>query len=222
MVSSPRLNPLNRANTVEKIDFSMAIYSERKIPGSIKPDDAAAELKTVDRWRSRPGKGKGEITAVNPEQYRSRESTLEIETEPPAINLGLFVFNEDAMSDFFHGWRRKAGCVLLVLACALLSGWLRSLVRVDVIRTPYCLLSSGAGTMVLNFSSRTTWGWHASAMTPVNAWWVWFGSFGWLGDGFGVPYCACTVPLAPLSAYLILWNPRKPNQNATVIQSPQE
>ena len=31
------------------------------------------------------------------------------------------------MGNFFHGWRRKAGFVTLVLACVLMAGWLRSL-----------------------------------------------------------------------------------------------
>ena len=30
------------------------------------------------------------------------------------------------MSDIFHGWRRKAGCVTLLLALTMLTGWLRS------------------------------------------------------------------------------------------------
>jgi len=31
------------------------------------------------------------------------------------------------MREFFKGWRRKAGCILLVLACVLSGGWIRSL-----------------------------------------------------------------------------------------------
>lgn len=34
------------------------------------------------------------------------------------------------MAPLFHGWRRKAGCTTLVLACLLAMAWLRSL-RVD-------------------------------------------------------------------------------------------
>jgi hypothetical protein len=30
------------------------------------------------------------------------------------------------MGDFFHRWRRKAGCVMLVMACVLTLGWVRS------------------------------------------------------------------------------------------------
>ncbi|MDB5345770.1 MAG: hypothetical protein JWP89_4147 [Schlesneria sp.] len=35
------------------------------------------------------------------------------------------------MRDFFHGWRRKLGCVTLVMACAVSSAWLRSYSRND-------------------------------------------------------------------------------------------
>ena len=31
------------------------------------------------------------------------------------------------MGDFFHGWRRKTGCVTLVMACAICVVWLRGL-----------------------------------------------------------------------------------------------
>ena len=30
------------------------------------------------------------------------------------------------MRDFFHGWRRKAGCVMLVMACFVSAAWTRS------------------------------------------------------------------------------------------------
>lgn len=35
------------------------------------------------------------------------------------------------MREFFHGWRRKAGVVPLVMALALMVGWLRSLIVAD-------------------------------------------------------------------------------------------
>jgi len=31
------------------------------------------------------------------------------------------------MGEFFHGWRRKAGCVTLVLATVFMLGWIRSM-----------------------------------------------------------------------------------------------
>ena len=35
------------------------------------------------------------------------------------------------MSSFFHGWRRKAGCVTLVMALVFMGSWLRSLIATD-------------------------------------------------------------------------------------------
>ena len=37
------------------------------------------------------------------------------------------------MMEFFRGWRRKAGLVTLVMACAFTSGWVRSLTVRDFI-----------------------------------------------------------------------------------------
>jgi hypothetical protein len=35
------------------------------------------------------------------------------------------------MREFFHGWRRKTGCVLLVMACVMCGMWMRSRVTHD-------------------------------------------------------------------------------------------
>lgn len=37
------------------------------------------------------------------------------------------------MSEFFYGWRRKAGCVLLVMACVVCMGWARSIEHLDAV-----------------------------------------------------------------------------------------
>ena len=37
------------------------------------------------------------------------------------------------MGEFFKGWRRKAGCVTLMMACVLLFGWARSTGQCDEI-----------------------------------------------------------------------------------------
>ncbi|HEY4258663.1 MAG TPA: hypothetical protein VGM98_00830 [Schlesneria sp.] len=38
------------------------------------------------------------------------------------------------MHTFFHGWRRKAGVVALVMSCALMGGWLNSLYLANIVR----------------------------------------------------------------------------------------
>ena len=37
------------------------------------------------------------------------------------------------MGDFFKGWRRKVGCVTLVMACGMATMWLRSFTTIDQI-----------------------------------------------------------------------------------------
>jgi hypothetical protein len=38
---------------------------------------------------------------------------------------------ERSMREFFHGWRRKAGCMTLVMACVFAVGWVRSEFKFD-------------------------------------------------------------------------------------------
>ena len=38
------------------------------------------------------------------------------------------------MGDFFRGWRRKVGCITLMMACAFAAGWVRSKSRQDDVR----------------------------------------------------------------------------------------
>jgi hypothetical protein len=40
------------------------------------------------------------------------------------------------MHTFFHGWRRKAGVATLLLALALIGGWIRSFQIFDEINCP--------------------------------------------------------------------------------------
>lgn len=52
------------------------------------------------------------------------------------------------MGRFFHGWRRKAGCIVLALATLLFVAWMRSLTTTDIVLPPatgnhYPILSTG-------------------------------------------------------------------------------
>ena len=53
------------------------------------------------------------------------------------------------MGEFYHGWRRKIGCVTLVMACVVAAAWLRSFVVWDEV----CLIST-TGYMVQLCSDR--------------------------------------------------------------------
>lgn len=55
------------------------------------------------------------------------------------------------MSDFFHGWRRKVGCVTLLMAAMFMVGWIRSLRGADTIA-----FSIGHGSLVQLISREGT------------------------------------------------------------------
>lgn len=40
--------------------------------------------------------------------------------------LGAKTKSTMIMRDFFNGWRRKSGCVVLLVACVVMAGWIRS------------------------------------------------------------------------------------------------
>lgn len=89
------------------------------------------------------------------------------------------------MPKFFHGWRRKLGCLTLLLACVFAVGWVRSPFIQDAIHIPcddgdyFCEI----GQQRISF--------------------------------IRVPYWSIVIPMTLLSAYLLLskpW-PIKPSSN---------
>ena len=52
------------------------------------------------------------------------------------------------MGDFFYGWRRKIGCVTLVMACVFMSGWVSS------IRASHAIAYSVTDTSLTQLTSR--------------------------------------------------------------------
>lgn len=67
--------------------------------------------------------------------------------------LGCFVWYHAAMKEFFHGWRRKAGVAMLVMACCITAAWLRSCFREDSFRMTVC----GRRNLIISSSSRLCW-----------------------------------------------------------------
>jgi len=155
------------------------------------------------------------------------------------------------MGDFFHGWRRKTGCVTLVMACLVTAGWARSFLVTDELTVPGRLFPSCKSKILLYSSIRgieieRQWSDNegadfANANGALNAYPVTsndyrkgrspFDSWGLTIDetsslcGFVVevghlkhngkvlawvaPYWSLVLPPTLLSAYLILWKPRK-------------
>jgi len=130
------------------------------------------------------------------------------------------------MSDFFHGWRRKAGCFLLVMASLLVGGWIRSMYMWDIFGDDDSVmpifLHSSDNTFFLSRHSDWEFAlcfptWSTNAFRPVSRL-IETGREEWrfrvLGVGYAtlpdgqflmLPYWLIVVPIALLSAYLLLW-----------------
>lgn len=161
------------------------------------------------------------------------------------------------MRDFFHGWRRKAGVISLVMACVLMGTWVRGHFIVDrlsyypkgapmqwLATSPHGIEWAGceqpgqfADDTFLNFR----W---ASGPDPfatmgyIDRWAGWHVLWNWKFCGFQfgafqrgtksiygesnsampvfaevsiwiIPFWSIILPLTFLSAYLLLWKPRK-------------
>jgi hypothetical protein len=140
------------------------------------------------------------------------------------------------MGEFFCGWRRKLGCVTLVVACVATAGWGRSFSDTDIIEF---YVGKNSTEVLYSFDCSVVWKrfhdeeshdeisfpmWDTCPQTDYAFFddpkfdWNWR----WAGFGVGacyteaavlwiVPYWSITVPLTLLSAYLILWpGKRKP------------
>ena len=145
------------------------------------------------------------------------------------------------MSDFFHSWRRKAGCVTLVMALVFMGGWVRSVSLTDNIVVPcernriHVLLSldSTLGWWIYRADKphgKPAWpDWRsevtvdAGRLNNGNVQWNWrccgFGrgataiaADGSMAQLWTIPYWSVTTPLTLLSAFLLLSKPRKLTQ----------
>jgi len=120
------------------------------------------------------------------------------------------------MSAFFHGWRRKAACITLVMACVLVGAWIRSRNVRDALNWTF------AGRQHMAVSTRERLAWAAfpydssnRRATPMN----WYASEMLSPEGcvevidnrprWEIQYSFVALPLTLFSAYMILWKPRK-------------
>jgi hypothetical protein len=132
------------------------------------------------------------------------------------------------MREFFNGWRRKTGCVTLVLVCVLLGAWARSYSVFDSmqfsgISHQYCVLSSEGEFQW--WSWRRSDGEDSGPSSRTDAQLVADGDLEVADDNIAAPqqivsssprgfqkrvvhYRLVAIPLTLLSAYLILWKPR--------------
>jgi len=123
------------------------------------------------------------------------------------------------MSSFFHGWRRKIGCVTLVMAAAVTCAWTRSDVIADFLIVDFGTVGyrirSLDGLLKFIHCSHPVedpcvhWGYcPVSKLLP-----------GRQSDqirivAFSFPHFVFAVPLTLLSAYLLLCPGKRPERKA--------
>lgn len=143
------------------------------------------------------------------------------------------------MREFLRGWRRKVGCVTLVMACMAIALWYRGQFAADNIaigihRRTALEAELGTGAVAIGFRSLdATIEEEASLTDKFFDWYVLppvetrfpllptmrrdvWSRTGFMGPMTFGPCFYVTIPLMPatlsltlLSAYLILWKPRK-------------
>ena len=127
------------------------------------------------------------------------------------------------MGEFFRGWRRKVGCVTLLMACVFMSAWVRSMMIGDFLHRT----GTGNGFIEAESSNGFLIWWSSSKplftkQPPPLCWvtgnlsnslkiqeqWPLIRQFG--NRSFvAVPYWSVVIPLTLLSAYLLFSKPRK-------------
>lgn len=124
------------------------------------------------------------------------------------------------MREFFQGWPRKIGCLTLVVACLLGELWFRSIYVSDRITIGRYSVVSGSGSFSAGHKgsqlepllSSMTINEVRTVMTLGKPRTI--TSQGFPHFNPRLQYWPCTVWLTILSAYLILWQPRKQKTSA--------
>lgn len=118
------------------------------------------------------------------------------------------------MGEFFHGWRRNVGCFVLVMASAFVGMWARSICLEDEFNVvfhgrPYSVFSSYGALFFcplrLDASPRQFWVSQSVDVIPT----LEIGLIMESDCRYSTSYIFLTSGLTMLSAYLILWKPRK-------------
>jgi len=130
------------------------------------------------------------------------------------------------MGEFFKGWRRKAGCVTLVMACVFMAIWLRTFAATDTIIVGQVGISSVDGVLaVVTNDEIPTPRWESADAIRLDSdrvrfhWQLRLFGFRRGVDGddqaWTIPYWSIVIPLTLLSAYLLLTKPRQSTASVT-------
>ena len=126
------------------------------------------------------------------------------------------------MREFFKGWRRKVGCVTLVMACAVATAWVRS--ELNYLDDYFFTLGMRDHNIMSGYGRMTWWSWDGEAgnrsrpvfaISPYETERVQERGMAlqrcYPDRNFKevtVPYSLIVLPPTLLSAYLLLWKPR--------------
>lgn len=117
------------------------------------------------------------------------------------------------MREFFHGWRRKVGVVTLLMALAATTLWVRSVYLHDwvlLLDDEVSVESVGGRIIVMHgrphnvVGELLNWGSKTNEIDAAHT-----SYFMASRHRFVVPHWPIAIPLTLISAYLILWKPRK-------------
>lgn len=143
------------------------------------------------------------------------------------------------MREFFRGWKRKLGVVSLVVACALAAAWVQTFSACDILILKWFSVASLDSAMGIIFETKRAAQWHTviwqhTDRTDIDSVLASDAEWQWQMLGFGyvtsptiksttilfIPYRFIVIPLAVVSAYLLLSKPRrKPSAPKPDIQS---
>jgi hypothetical protein len=147
------------------------------------------------------------------------------------------------MREFLRGWKRKLGCMTLVIACAFAAPWIRSYSICD----DFTLSKHGQFDSLVSVDGQlfTTSGPYRGPdefrrttrrAQPIQNLWAGRFEWQWRCCGFGsassstqnrtiylkiIPYWSVVLPLTLMSAYLLLSKPRRPSNQSDNIASNQ-
>ena len=122
------------------------------------------------------------------------------------------------MREFFYGWRRKVGCVALVMACMLMIAWVRSVIVRDTMMFGF----DGSSHYITCTAGRIEWTrwWYPGVRQPTSGV-TWYsgpeftpplyltaGGESPVRVDWTVPHWSLVLAVSLLAAHLILWKPR--------------